>query len=111
MRTETILVVDDESVVRRLIHYCLKKRGYTVLEAASGAEAIEICQTHKGKISLALVDVIMPGIHGPNLERCLDNLFRSLSQTGVYDFHSRITQRAHDDFGPAIVAIQTRFGD
>src|SRR3954469_24088298 len=74
VRTETILVVDDDTAVRRLMLYCLKGRGYTVLEASSGAQALEICHSYKGKISVALIDVIMPGIHGPQLERCLDKL-------------------------------------
>ena len=99
MRTETILVVDDESVVRRLIHYCLKKRGYTVLEASSGREAIEICQTHKGKISLAIIDVIMPGIHGPHLERCLDKLNHDIRVLYMSGFpHIEAINRGMDDF-------------
>ncbi len=74
LKTKTILVVDDEPVVRKLIQYCLKRRGFVVLEAASGAAALEICQTHRGEIALALIDVIMPGIHGPQLVRCLNKL-------------------------------------
>ena len=99
MRTETILVVDDESVVRKLIHYCLKKRGYTVLEAASGAAAIEICQAYKGKISLALIDVIMPGIHGPHLKRCLEKLNRDIPVLYMSGFpHIEALNRGMDDF-------------
>ncbi len=99
MRTETILVVDDEAVVRKLIHYCLKKRGYTVLEAASGEQAIQICQTYKGKISLALIDVIMPGIHGPHLERCLDKLGLGIRVLFMSGFpHIEAINRGMDDF-------------
>ena len=99
MPTETILVVDDEAVVRRLIHYCLKKRGYTVLEAASGEQAIQICQNHKGKISLALVDVIMPGIHGPHLERRLEKLDRDIRVLFMSGFpHIEAINRGMDDF-------------
>jgi two-component system cell cycle sensor histidine kinase/response regulator CckA len=74
LKIKTILVVDDEPVVRKLIHFCLQRKGFEVLEAASGAAAIEICQSHRGEIALALIDVIMPGIHGPQLVKCLNKL-------------------------------------
>lgn len=74
MKIKTILIVDDEPVVRKLIHFCLKQRGFEVIEASSGAAAIEICQSHRGEIALALIDVIMPGIHGPQLVKCLNKL-------------------------------------
>ena len=74
MQAETILVVDDEQVVRRLIHMHLRRHGFTILEANSGTEAIRVCQTHKGKIHLALIDVLMPGIHGPRLQLSINKI-------------------------------------
>jgi PAS domain S-box-containing protein len=62
--TETILVVEDESGVRRLSRAILKAQGYIVLEAASGDEALEVARSHAGQIHLVATDVIMPGMSG-----------------------------------------------
>jgi two-component system cell cycle sensor histidine kinase/response regulator CckA len=67
--TETILVVEDEADVRRLTSEMLKQQGYTVLEAASGPEAIRIWRDNHGKIDLVLSDVIMPHMSGPEMAR------------------------------------------
>jgi CheY-like chemotaxis protein len=59
--TGTILVVEDEAPVRGLVCQLLKRLGYTVIPAANGAEALELWRQQKGKISLVLTDIIMPG--------------------------------------------------
>jgi PAS domain S-box-containing protein len=59
-----ILVVDDEEVVRRTAAAALTRRGYRVRQASSGREGVEILQEEKGKISLALLDLTMPGLSG-----------------------------------------------
>jgi two-component system, cell cycle sensor histidine kinase and response regulator CckA len=66
---ETILVVEDEARVRKLMVDVLTARGYTVIEATRGQEAIRIVKRHKGDIHLALVDVVMPEMSGPDLIR------------------------------------------
>ena len=62
--TETILVVDDDAGIRRLVTATLMPLGYTVIEAGSGEEALQIAATEPGLIDLLLTDVIMPGISG-----------------------------------------------
>ncbi len=59
--SETILLVEDESMVRDLACRILSKKGYTVLEAKDGAEAIKISKEYKEQIDLLITDVVMPG--------------------------------------------------
>jgi CheY-like chemotaxis protein len=56
----TVLVVDDEPSVRQLVCRLLQIRGYRVLEAANGADALLVWQETGGKIDLLLTDVVMP---------------------------------------------------
>jgi len=58
-----ILVVDDESRMRKLVHDFLDKRGYDVLEAGDGEEAIDVFFAHK-EIALVVLDVMMPKMDG-----------------------------------------------
>ncbi len=64
---ETILLVEDESNLRRLARQYLEMQGYKILEAQDGAAALQIVQGHQGKIDLLLTDVIMPGMNGREL--------------------------------------------
>ena len=64
---EVILVVEDEEGVRELVRDLLEANGYTVLTARSGKEALCVCSTHSGKISLIVTDVVMPEMGGPEL--------------------------------------------
>jgi len=65
--TETILVVDDEELVRSLVQSFLQNHGYTVLQAASGAEALERILRYPHPLHLVLTDVVMPGLNGREL--------------------------------------------
>jgi PAS domain S-box-containing protein len=67
--TETILVVDDEEGLREVTRRILTKRGYTVLLATSGEEAIKIAASEPGPIDLLLTDVIMPKMQGPTVAK------------------------------------------
>jgi two-component system cell cycle sensor histidine kinase/response regulator CckA len=73
---ETILLVEDESSLRNLARQFLQSQGYTVLEAAEGAAAIQICNSHLGPIHLLLTDLIMPGINGRELARRVSGMRR-----------------------------------
>ena len=64
----TILIVEDEAPVRAVSVYALKSKGYTVLEAENGSEAIKIIKEQDGKIiDLIISDIIMPGVTGPDI--------------------------------------------
>ena len=64
---ETILLVEDEDRVRRLAVKILQSRGYAVLEARDGREALSIAAAHSGKIDLMVSDVVMPELGGRDL--------------------------------------------
>jgi signal transduction histidine kinase len=65
--SETILVVEDEAGVRELACQFLRIKGYTVLEAQGGEEALEVARRHPGTIHLLLSDMVMPKMNGPEL--------------------------------------------
>ncbi|MGB7750064.1 MAG: PAS domain S-box protein [Candidatus Acidiferrales bacterium] len=69
--TETILLVEDEAVVRDLVCEILREGGYVVLSANSGADAMEITAEHIKPIDLLITDVVMPEMSGPELANTL----------------------------------------
>jgi two-component system cell cycle sensor histidine kinase/response regulator CckA len=62
-----ILFVEDEDAVRSVAARLLRARGYEVIEASDGEEALELAEAHSGEIDLLISDVIMPGLDGPTL--------------------------------------------
>jgi CheY-like chemotaxis protein len=64
IRGETLLLIEDETLVRELTHEILTGQGYRVLDAGSGEEAIRVFEAHPGPIQLVVTDVIMPGMNG-----------------------------------------------
>jgi len=70
-RPATVLVVDDEAAVREITRDILIEYGYTVLEAADGREALQLCEARADSIDLLITDVVMPGMNGVELGRRL----------------------------------------
>jgi PAS domain S-box-containing protein len=64
---ETVLLVEDESQVRRLVFEVLQARGYQVLSAKDGLEAVRLEENYTGRIDLLITDVVMPGMSGREL--------------------------------------------
>jgi two-component system cell cycle sensor histidine kinase/response regulator CckA len=62
-----ILFVEDEAAVRGIAARLLRQRGYDVIEAADGEEALALAEEHAGTIDMMISDVIMPGLDGPSL--------------------------------------------
>jgi len=64
---ETVLVVEDETPVRRFTTSLLERIGYQVISCESGEQGVELAKDYSGRIDLLLTDVVMPGLQGPEL--------------------------------------------
>jgi len=62
---ETILLAEDEQSVRRVVQQILQRAGYRTVVAANGLEAVRALREHQGPVDLALLDVVMPELGGP----------------------------------------------
>jgi two-component system cell cycle sensor histidine kinase/response regulator CckA len=65
--TGVVLLAEDDRAVRRLLSDELRRRGFTVLEARHGGEALDICRQYGGEIDVLLTDVVMPTMNGVDL--------------------------------------------
>jgi len=65
--TGCVMLVEDEGAVRDFAVRALRSRGYEVLEAGSGIEALEVIEAHEGTVDLVVSDVVMPEMDGPTL--------------------------------------------
>ena len=63
----TVLLVEDDELMRQLTRQLLEEHGYQILEARDGQTALEIASSHSGQIDLLLTDVVMRGVSGPEL--------------------------------------------
>jgi PAS domain S-box-containing protein len=102
---ETVLLVEDEAHVRKFLRHSLQLNGYTVLEAASGTEALKVCAEHKGEIALLVTDVIMPQLNGRQLAEQAATLQQDLRVLYI----SGYTDHVLDDHGvlaPGIAFLQ-----
>ena len=116
--SETILLVEDEDMVRDLARTVLEQHGYTVLEARDGAEALRICEQADQPIHLAVTDVVMPRMDGAELAARLRTLSpdtRILYISGYAD-HTIVrhgtadpaTPFLHKPFTPTALAAKVR---
>jgi len=105
---ETVLLVEDEDAVRDLARDILQARGYTVLEARHGAEALRISEQHPGPIHLMLTDVVMPEMTG----RVLADRLAALRPETKILYMSGYTDNAvvhHGVLDPGTVFLQKPF--
>jgi len=93
----TILIVDDERVVRTAMRHVLAKYGYTVLEAANGADALQLIRDRAVPIDLLVTDVVMPGMSGLALVEAAEREEPGLPVIYISgQMHEPITQQAMD---------------
>jgi CheY-like chemotaxis protein len=107
---ETILLAEDEAVVRQWVAEALTKQGYDVIAASSPAEAIELAQRYDKPIHLLLTDVVMPGMSG----RELASRIRAVRSDIRVLYMSGYTENAvvhHGILDPNVVLLQKPFGE
>jgi PAS domain S-box-containing protein len=105
--SETVLLVEDDERVRAAARKILESNGYTVMAARDAPEALEVAQARHGSIDLAIADVVMPGMSGPDLIERLEKLvpgLRVLFMSGHMD-----GSRFGSDVKPGINLIQKPF--
>lgn len=73
-----VLVADDEPGILQLVSYVLTRHGYEVIAAPNGSAALRACQERDGPIHLALLDIVMPGMSGPELSQHLHEIHPNL---------------------------------
>jgi two-component system cell cycle sensor histidine kinase/response regulator CckA len=96
-----VLLVEDEEAVRRFAVAALKSKGYEVLQAADGVEALEVMAEHDNKVDIVVSDVIMPEMDGPALMRELrkiDPKLKFIFVSGYPDDHFKNSLDPDADF-------------
>jgi len=106
--TETILVAEDEPAVRKMIHRILSGRGYTVIEASHGDEAVAVATEYTEPIHLLLTDIIMPHMGGKGAAKIIQ-----CSHPGIHIlFMSGYTDNSivhHGVLDPGVAFLQKPF--
>ena len=107
MSTEkrTILVVDDEPEIRKLVGAMVSHFGYTVMTADSGEHALTLYKNNKGPIDLLITDVVAPGMSGPMLADKLTEIQPDLKVLYIsgYD-NTHVVQKYVVEKGHALLA-------
>jgi PAS domain S-box-containing protein len=115
--SETVLLVEDEDGVRNLVRLALQMKGYTVLEASHGADALQICEKWPGPVDLLVTDVVMPKMGGRELAERLTEVnpkLRVLYLSGytadalLRDGFGEGTPFLHKPFSPGDLARKVR---
>ncbi|MCI5049078.1 MAG: ATP-binding protein [Rickettsiales bacterium] len=98
---ETIMLVEDETPVRIFAARALGNKGYKVLEADCGESALEVFESHEGKIDMIISDVIMPGMNGPTMvDTLLNDHADRMKDTEIIFISGYAEDAFGDSFGP-----------
>ena len=115
MGSEKILVVDDESRMRKLIKDFLAQKGYEILEAEDGEKALEIFEENQNKINLILLDVMMPKLDGWSVLRQIRQISqipiimltaRGEEQDELFGFELGVDEYISKPFSPKILVAR-----
>jgi PAS domain S-box-containing protein len=105
---ETILLVEDECIVRQLARRILADEGYTVLDAADADDALRLSERHSGPIDLVLTDLVMPNMSGTELADRL-GLLREESKVIYMSGYTDDAIMRHGLVDPGLAFLQKPF--
>ena len=117
MEETTILIVDDESRIRKLLKDFLIKESYSILEAADGEEALKVYEENSNKIKLILLDVMMPKLDGWSVLRQIRQsskvpvimlTARSEEQDELFGFELGVDEYISKPFSPKILVARIK---
>ena len=117
MVSENILVVDDESRMRKLIKDFLAQKGYSILEASDGEEALQVFEENQNKINLILLDVMMPKLDGWSVLRQIRQeskvpvimlTARGEEQDELFGFELGVDEYISKPFSPKILIARVK---
>jgi two-component system, cell cycle sensor histidine kinase and response regulator CckA len=106
--TETILVVEDDAAVRNLVSRVLRARGYDVLEACNGEDALVIMGSHAAPVHLVVSDVLMPRMDGRQLFANMRRWYPSLRFLFISG-HTNGDVLSDEDFGSRCRLLEKPF--
>lgn len=101
-----ILVVEDNGALRRLMMRILDGSGYSVLEASSGAQGIELFRQHSPTVDLAIVDMVMPGMSGLDVAAEIERHQPGMNILYISGFASSVAMESIGQRSPDRVLIK-----
>ena len=107
-RQRTILVVDDEDIVRALVARALREAGFRVIQAQHGAAAIALLDAQGGSIDLVISDLVMPGVGGREVARWVAARLPGLPVLFISGYPKAYLE-AHDLFDAAMPLLRKPF--
>ncbi len=102
-RSETVLLVEDDDMVHRLVSDLLTRLGYHLLEASSASEALKVSAGYAGRIDLLLTDVVMPHVSGTDLAKELRAERPGMKTLFMSGYSSENLVKASADLGAPLI--------
>jgi PAS domain S-box-containing protein len=106
--TETVLLVEDEEIVRELVCSMLEMQGYEVLSAENGKHALSLLKTYEGPLDLLLTDVVMPDMNGKELYERISRAYPDLGTIYMSGYSENVIAY-HGVLKPGVNFIQKPF--
>ncbi len=106
--SETVLVAEDNDMVRGLVCTILESNGYAVVQAQSGEEAVSLCREHSGPMHLLLTDVLLPGMNGRELAMLAQAIRPQIKVLYMSGYADQVALR-RDPSDPAPAFVQKPF--
>lgn len=108
---ETILLVEDEDLIRQMTKKSLQQNGYVVLVASNGLQGLEVAQNYPGQIDLLLTDVMMPLLSGPELAQRLSTLRPSMRVMFMSGYAGEVNSNPDQQVSANYLRKPFRLGD